>query len=69
MSRSAARDRLDLDVEQMLLNVQGIIHNLTSISDLDEAPSAYKSIRDVMQNQEDLVRPTVELYPIAVVKG
>lgn len=69
MSRSAARDRLDLDVEQMLLNVQGIIHNLTSISDLDDAPSAYKSIRDVMQNQEDLVRPTVELYPIAVVKG
>jgi tRNA-splicing ligase RtcB len=69
MSRSAARERLNLEVEQMLLDEQGIIHGVNGVSDLDEAPSAYKSISDVMQHQADLVRPITELKPIAVVKG
>jgi tRNA-splicing ligase RtcB len=37
--------------------------------DLDEAPGAYKDIDEVMKNQEDLVKITVELKPIAVIKG
>lgn len=37
--------------------------------DLDEAPSAYKDIDIVMENQKDLVVPIVKLGPLAVVKG
>lgn len=39
------------------------------LKDLDEAPSAYKNIKDVMKNQEDLVDILIELSPLAVVKG
>jgi len=37
--------------------------------DFDEATSAYKSIDEVMENQKDLVKITVELKPLAVIKG
>ena len=37
--------------------------------DLSEAPSAYKDIHKVMENQKDLVRPRVELRPLGVIKG
>ncbi len=35
----------------------------------EEAPEAYKDIEDVMRWQEDLVRPTIRLKPMAVLKG
>jgi tRNA-splicing ligase RtcB len=69
MSRSAARANLSLEEEQAAMDSKGIIHSINSESDLDEAPSAYKSIEDVMRNQADLVTPFVELCPIAVIKG
>lgn len=69
MSRSAAKDRLDLGEQQTLLDSQGIIHGVRQQSDLDEAPGAYKDIRSVMEQQSDLVTPIVELLPIAVLKG
>ena len=47
----------------------GIIHAVRSKSDLEEAPSAYKDIEEVMANQQDLVRIKVELSPVAVIKG
>jgi len=37
--------------------------------DLDEAPSSYKNIDEVMENQKDLVEILVELTPLAVIKG
>lgn len=37
--------------------------------DLEEAPSAYKDIDIVMENQKDLVEILVELKPLAVIKG
>lgn len=51
------------------LKAQGIIHAIRSRKDLDEAPSSYKDINEVMSNQADLVNIEVELQPLAVVKG
>ena len=36
---------------------------------LDEAPSAYKNIESVMEQQKDLVDIAYRLEPLAVVKG
>ena len=36
---------------------------------LDEVPGAYKDIAQVIANERDLVKPLVELVPMAVIKG
>ena len=46
-----------------------MIHGVRNVRDLDEAPSAYKDIDEVMENQKDLVKIKVELTPLAVIKG
>lgn len=69
MSRTAARKTLSLKSERANLNRMGVLHALRHDQDLDEAPSAYKNILEVMSNQEDLVNEIVELLPLAVVKG
>lgn len=38
-------------------------------SGLDEAPSAYKDIEAVIAFENDLIKPIIELAPLAVVKG
>lgn len=69
MSRTKAKNELDLVSEQKRLDDQGIIHSIRNKDDLDEAPSSYKDIETVMKNQEDLVEILVELRPLAVIKG
>jgi len=69
MSRTKARNTLDLQIEQDKLDKQGIIHSIRDIANLDEASSAYKDIDVVMENQKDLVNITMKLTPIAVLKG
>lgn len=69
MGRNEAVRNLNLEEEQRRLDALGIIHAVNSQKDLDEAPSAYKDIAEVMANQQDLVRIKVELSPLAVVKG
>lgn len=69
MGRKQAQRNLDLETEIARLDQQGIIHSIRNRSDLDEAPSAYKNIDVVMENQKDLVDILVELSPLAVVKG
>lgn len=69
MSRSEARNILSVEEEAARLNSLGIVHSIRERRDLDEAPSAYKDIEDVMARQADLVRPLVRLIPIAVIKG
>ena len=69
MGRRDAERRLDLEKEIKSLDDQGIIHSIRSKNDLDEAPSAYKDIQEVMDNQKDLVEILVELTPLAVIKG
>jgi len=69
LSRSAAKKELDLDEQQKLMDDQNIVHSIRNVSDLDEAPGAYKDIETVMSNQTDLVEAVVHLTPLAVVKG
>ena len=69
MSRSKAKENLNLANEIKILDDQGIIHGIKNIDDLDEASSAYKDIDEVMENQKDLVEILIELKPLAVIKG
>ena len=69
MSRSRAMKDLDLAHEQEILNSQGIVHRMNEQALLDEAPSAYKNIDEVMENQKDLVKILVKLTPLGVVKA
>jgi len=69
MSRTKAQNELNLEDEVAKLDNQGIIHGLRTKKNLDEAPGAYKSIENVMEQQKDLVSILVQLTPIAVIKG
>jgi len=69
MGRKEAHRTLDLKEEIKLLDDMGVVHGIRSEQDLDEAPSAYKNIDEVMENQKDLVEILVELKPLAVIKG
>ncbi len=69
MSRKKAIENLDLANEQSILDNKGILHSLRHKNSLDEAPSAYKDIDIVMEEQKDLVKILVKLEPLAVVKG
>ncbi len=67
MSRSQAKKELSLEDEKKKL--EGVIHSVRNVGDLDEAPGSYKDIKEVMANQTDLVEVLVELTPLAVIKG
>jgi tRNA-splicing ligase RtcB len=69
MGRNQAIKTLDLNEEIRRLDMQNIIHSIRRQSDLDEAPSAYKNINEVMNSQTDLVDVLVKLSPMAVIKG
>lgn len=69
MSRAQARRELSLKEEVRFLKDQGILHAIRHKSDLDEAPSSYKDIVEVMANQMDLVDIQITLQPLAVIKA
>jgi len=69
MGRREAKRKLDLNEEIDFMNAQGIIHEITSTRDLDEAASAYKDIDQVMENQKDRVKIVWEMTPRGVIKG
>lgn len=69
LGRKQAQRTLKLQEEIACLDKQNILHAIRSKRDLDEAAGAYKDIRTVMHNQEDLVEVTISLQPLAVVKG
>lgn len=69
MSRTEARKTLNLEKEISKLTDQGILHAIRHRSDLDEAPSSYKDINEVMANQTALVEVQIKLQPLAVIKG
>ncbi len=69
MGRRQAQRELNLEKEIEFLNKKGIIHSIRNAKDLDEAPSAYKDINTVMEEQKDLVDIVTKLEPLAVVKG
>jgi len=64
----------DLNVEEETKKMEGIIYegwgrNKKGLTDLGEAPGAYKDIGEVMNNQEDLVDTLFELKPVVNVKA
>lgn len=67
LSRTQAQQQLSLEAEQA--RMQNVVHTMRTQNQLDEAPSAYKDIEDVIRQEADLVRPLVRLRPLAVVKG
>jgi tRNA-splicing ligase RtcB (3'-phosphate/5'-hydroxy nucleic acid ligase) len=69
MSRTKAKNELDLATEIKHMNDLGIVHGLRHQKDLDEAMGAYKNIDKVMALQKDLVKIKVKLMPLAVIKG
>ena len=69
MSRMKAKQTLTVEEEAKRLNDLGIVHSIFNINDLDEAPSVYKDIDVVMEEQKDLVKILVKLSPLGVVKG
>lgn len=68
LSRTEAR-QLDLKAEVEMMDRLGIVHGIRSKQDLEECPSAYKDINQVLQDEADLVNPIEKLTPIAVLKG
>ena len=69
MGRKQATKDLDLKEQLSILNKQNIIHDITCVADLDEAPGAYKDIHTVIEEQKDLMEVVVTLSPLAVIKG
>ena len=69
MSRTKAKETLNLEEEIKRMDEQGILHDIKTVDDLDEAGGAYKDVNVVMSNQDDLVSILHELSPIAVVKA
>lgn len=69
MSRTKAKNELNLEEEIKKLEDKGIVHSIRNKKNLDEASSAYKDIDIVMENQKDLVDIVVELTPLGVIKG
>jgi len=69
MSRAKAKATLTLAEEQKKPEQLGVVHGLKNSNDLDEAPSSYKDIAEVMKNQSDLVSVVKELTPILSIKG
>lgn len=67
MSRAKAKQNLNLRDEQALM--KDIVHTMDTTDKLEEAPSAYKDIEDVIKRESMLVKPVLKLKPIAVVKG
>jgi tRNA-splicing ligase RtcB len=66
LSRSQARNRISKEDLKQALGPVRVLHK----SDMrDEAPQAYKSIAEVMENQSDLVETAHELTPLAGIKG
>jgi len=70
MSRGQARARLSLaDQLEQVTKVGGKVYAESHEAVLDEMPSAYKDLDQVMADQSDLVEPVKRLLPLATYKG
>lgn len=69
MSRMKAKQELTVEGEAKRMDELGIVHSIRNVNDLDEAPSAYKDIDVVMDEQKDLVKILFKLSPMGVIKG
>ena len=67
-SRSAARS--SMSVKELKREMSGVFYDVTrAVASRDEAPSAYKDIRQVIKAQRDLVKVVRVLRPLISYKG
>ena len=68
LSRSAAR--ATVAPAQLEREMRRVVFDHRRLSSLvEEAPSAYRDIREVLEDEVDLARPLLRLEPLAVLKG
>ncbi len=68
LSRKEARARVA--PRQLAHAMRRVVFDAAKAGSLvEEAPSAYRDLREVLEDEEDLVAPLLRLEPIAVVKG
>jgi len=67
LGRNVAKQTLSLEAERERLG--SVVHGLSEVAHLDEAPSAYKNIDEVIAAQSDLVKIKHRLTPLASMKG
>jgi tRNA-splicing ligase RtcB len=66
LGRRKAKEQLDVNIFELMMS--GITAKVGK-NTLDESPMAYKDIRKVMENQEDLVDIVAHVRPIINIKG
>jgi tRNA-splicing ligase RtcB (3'-phosphate/5'-hydroxy nucleic acid ligase) len=68
MSRREARERIGED--RLDRTMRRVVHDRRRARSLvEEAPAAYRDVREVLEDEADLVRPLVRLEPMVVLKG
>ncbi len=79
MSRTKASNKLTMEICDKAM--EGIVHDRWKKTkkrgkhkkigefDFGEAPQAYKNIDEVIEDQNDLIKPLIKLSPIGVIKG
>lgn len=68
MTRRQARE--EIRPERFVQSMRRVVFDQRRRASLiEEAPSAYRDIGEVLEDEADLVRPVVRLEPIAVLKG
>jgi tRNA-splicing ligase RtcB (3'-phosphate/5'-hydroxy nucleic acid ligase) len=68
LTRREARGRIA--IERFEHSMRRVVFDARRSRDLvEEAPAAYRDIREVLEDEDDLVRPLIRLEPLAVLKG
>lgn len=68
MSRGEARRRVS--PRALVQRMRGVVYDGSKLESLvDEAPQAYRDLREVLEDQADLVEPVLRLEPLLVLKG
>ncbi len=68
MTRREARDRVD--ARALDHRMRAVVYDRRRVRDLvEEAPEVYRDIREVLDDQRELIAPTLRMEPIMVLKG
>lgn len=68
LTRREARQRIG--PERLARAMRRVVHDERRAGSLvEEAPAAYRDVREVLEDEADLVRPLVRLEPMVVLKG
>ncbi len=68
MTRREARERISTD--RLAHAMRRVVHDERRARALvEEAPAAYRDIGEVLEDEDDLVRPVLRLEPVVVLKG